>query len=249
LTSLAAGLVNKGVDVIFTVFTAGALAARRATTTTPIVGLFNDPIGSGLAASLARPGGNVTGVMSFSLDLVAKQLETMKKILPRMTHILILGIANDPTYARALAAAKAASDKLDLSMETLGLHSANIESGLLQSAPKQAQALIALGHPQFSAPLSGKQIADFARRHGIPWATTVEELIEAGALFSYGATIAHFYALAARQIARILRGASPADIPIELPTEFKLVINLRAAKALNIVVPNSVLAVADRVIE
>jgi putative ABC transport system substrate-binding protein len=249
LASLAAGLVNNRVDVIFTVFTAGALAAKRATATTPIVTFSNNPIESGLAASLARPGGNVTGVMSFSLDIVAKQLETLKKILPRITQVLILGIANDPTYAQALAAAKAAGDKLGLSIEALGLHSASIERDLLQSAPSHVQALIVLGYSQLHAPSPAKQIAHFARRHGIPWAATVEELVGAGALFSYGTTIAHFFILAARQIARILKGANPAELPIELPTEFKLVINMSAAKELNIVVPNSVLAVADRVIE
>jgi putative ABC transport system substrate-binding protein len=247
LASLAAGLVSNGVDVILAAFTAGALAAKRATTTTPIVALANDPLGSGIAASLARPGGNVTGVMSFSGDIVAKQLEVLKKIFPRITQVLILGIADDSIYAQAMVAAKAASEKLGISIQSLGLHTATVERDLLQGTPSQAQAIVALGHAAFS--YRGKQIADFARRHGLPWSAPFEELVEAGALYSYGATVTHLFTLCARQTARILKGANPAELPIELPTEFKLVINLKAAKALNIVVPNSVLAVADWVIE
>jgi ABC-type uncharacterized transport system substrate-binding protein len=249
LPELAADLVRIKVDVIVAGGSLTPHAAKQATTTIPIVmANHGDPVGSGLVASLARPGGNITGLSLLSAELVGKQLELLKASVPRMVRVIILWNPTSQTHPRLLNEADAAARVLGLRVQRVPASGLNdYERAFSATAQARANAALVLGDPIFWYHRSW--IAELATNSGLPTMFGQREHVEAGGLMSYGADLRDNYRRAAAYVDRILKGAKPADLPIEQPTKFELVINLRTAKALKLTIPPSLLLRADQVIE
>ena len=248
--ALAGQLARLGLDVIFAPSTPAAQAARSATKSTPIVfALAPDPVGSGLVASLRRPGGNITGTTSMGVDhLGAKQLELLRTALPRLTRVAVLLNPQLPYSAGLVRGLEAAAQTLSVQ-----LHLAKWDDpgGLVRAfetaATQRAEALLLLPNPLTIPYLT--RIHDLAARHRLPTIGITRDFAESGGFMSYGADFVDQYRRAAVYVDRILRGAKAGDLPVEQPTRFELVINLKTAKALGLTVPPSVLLRADRVID
>jgi putative ABC transport system substrate-binding protein len=231
LPELAAELVRLNVDVIVGIGTLAPLAAKRATTTIPIVmTAAGDPLGSGLVASLARPGGNVTGMSLMAPDLGGKRLE-IKEILPRLTRVAVLWNAANPYPALVFKETQAAGRLLGIEVQSLEVRSPRDFNGTFEALRLQRpDALITVEDPlTFNY---RKLIADFAAGQLLPTLHGFREDVAAGALMSYGANLADLFRRAAGYVDKILKGAKPADLPVQQPTKFELVINLKTAKAL-----------------
>jgi putative tryptophan/tyrosine transport system substrate-binding protein len=247
LPDLAAELVRLKVDVI--VATAqGALAAKKASATTPIVfGNASDPVGSGLVSSLARPGGNITGLSVMSADLDGKRLELLKEAFPKVARVAFLWEPGDSRGNRALtdmeAAAKALRLKL-ISLEVRGLD--DFDSAFARAKRDGAQALITTTGPLVSTQL--RQVLDFAAKNRLPAMYTNNEYVDAGGLMSYAPNQADLFRRAADFVDRILKGTKPADIPVEQPKKFEFIVNLKTARQIGLTIPPNVLARADKVI-
>jgi putative tryptophan/tyrosine transport system substrate-binding protein len=249
LPELAAELVRLNVDVIVAVGTLGPLAAKRATSTIPIVmTAAGDPLGSGLVASLARPGGNVTGMSLMAPDLGGKRLELLKELLPRLSRVAVLWNAANPYPALVFKETQTAGRTLGIEVQSLEVRGPDdLDSAFAAARRQHPHALIAVEDP-----LTGtyrKRIADFAVTEQLPSLHGLREDVKAGALISYGASLADLLRRAAGYVDKILKGARPADLPVQQPTTFELVINLGTARALGIDVPPTLLARADEVIE
>jgi putative ABC transport system substrate-binding protein len=249
LPDLAAELARLKVDVIVAAGTLAPLAAKRATTTIPIVMTSaGDPLGSGLVASLARPGGNVTGLSLMVPDLAGKRLEMLKDLLPRMTRVAVLWDAANPYPAQVFKETQAAARILGLEVQSLEVRGPDDFDGVFAALrTKNPDALVTVEDPLTVA--HRKQIADFAAENRLPAIHGLREFVEAGGLIAYGASISDLYRRAAAYVDKILRGTSPADLPVEQPTKFELVINMKTAETLGLPVPPSILARADEVIE
>jgi putative tryptophan/tyrosine transport system substrate-binding protein len=247
--SSAAELVGLNVDVIVARGTLGPLAAKRATATIPIVMVSSgDPLASGLVASLARPGGNVTGMSLMAPDLGGKRLEILKDMLPALSRVAILWNAANPYPAVVFRETESAARKLGVEVHsaevrTLGDFGAALEV-VVQQHPG---ALITVEDPLTMN--YRNQIAEFAAKTRMPAIYGLREYVDAGGLMSYGANYPDQARRAAVYVDKILKGASPADLPVEQPTKFELVINLKTAKALGLDVPPALIALADEVIE
>ena len=242
-------LVRINVDVIVGRGTLGPLAAKRATSTIPIVmAASGDPLGSGLVASLARPGGNVTGMSLMVPDLGGKRLELLKELLPQLARVAVLWDAANPFPAIVFKETQAAAQALAIQVQSLEVRTADDFDGVFEVARKQRpDALITVEDPlTFNYQ---KRIADFALVNQLPSLHGVREFVVAGGLLSYGANVADLYRRAASYVDKILKGAKPADLPVQQPTKFELVINLQTAKTLGLTVPPMLLARADEVIE
>jgi putative ABC transport system substrate-binding protein len=249
LPELAAELVRLNVDVIVGFGTPAPLAAKRTTTTIPIVmTAAGDPLGSGLVASLARPGGNVTGMSLMVPDLGGKRLELLKELLPRLARVAVLWNAANPYPARVFKEVQAAGRTLGIEVQSLEVRDPDDFDGAFQTVQRQhPDALMTVEDPlTFNY---RKRIADFALGQLLPTLHGFKEDVAAGALMSYGANLADLFRRAAGYVDLILKGAKPADLPVQQPTEFELVINLKTAKALGITIPPSLLARANEVIE
>jgi putative tryptophan/tyrosine transport system substrate-binding protein len=249
LPEVAAELVRINVDVIVGRGTLAPLAAKRATSTIPIVmAASGDPLGSGLVASLARPGGNVTGMSLMAPDLGGKRLELLKELLPRLARVAVLWDAANPFPAIVFKETQAAGQALAIEVQSLEVRAADDFDGVFEVARKQRpDALITVDDPlTFNYQ---KRIADFALVNQLPSLHGVREFVVAGGLLSYGANVADLYRRAASYVDKILKGAKPADLPVQQPTKFELVINLQTAKTLGLTVPPMLLARADEVIE
>jgi ABC-type uncharacterized transport system substrate-binding protein len=249
LPEFAAELVRVNVDVIVAIGTLGPLAAKRATSTIPIVMTgAGDPLGSGLVASLARPGGNVTGMSLMAPDLGGKRLELLKELLPRLARVAVLWNAANPYPAIVFKETQAAGLTLRIEVQSLEVRSPDDFDSAFETARRQRpDALISVEDPlTFS---HRKRIADFAVADRLPSLHGLREDVAAGGLISYGASLPDLYRRAAGYVDKILRGAKPADLPVQQPTKFELVINLKTAKALGLDIPPTVLARADEVIE
>ena len=249
LPELAAELVRLNVDVIVGIGTLAPLAAKRATTTIPIVmTAAGDPLGSGLVASLARPGGNVTGMSLMAPDLGGKRLELLKELLPRLARVAVLWNAANPYAAIVFKETQAAGRTLGIEVQSLEVRSPNDFDGAFEAARKQRpNALITVEDPlTFNYQ---KRIADFAVANQLPSLHGLREFVVAGGLMSYGANAADLFRRAASYVDKILKGAKPADLPVQQPTTFELVINAKTAKALGLEIPPTLLARADEVIE
>jgi putative ABC transport system substrate-binding protein len=249
LPEAAADLVRINVDVIVGRGTLGPLAAKRATSTIPIVmAASGDPLGSGLVASLARPGGNVTGMSLMVPDLGGKRLELLKELLPRLARVAVLWDAANPFPAIVFKETQAAGHALAIEVQSLEVRAVDDFDGVFELAKKQRpDALITVEDPlTFNYQ---KRIADFALANQLPSLHGVREFVVAGGLLSYGANVADLYRRAASYVDKILKGAKPADLPVQQPTKFELVINLQTAKTLGLTVPPMLLARADEVIE
>jgi putative tryptophan/tyrosine transport system substrate-binding protein len=252
LPARAAELVARKVDVIFAPGTQHALAAQQATKTIPIVFAdIADPVARGLVTSLARPGGNITGLANLQTDLVGKWLELLKQAVPGLSHVAFLW---EPGYLpesaqrdlkeRAEAAAKAAGVRLRfVDVRT----SEDIDRAFSDMIRSRVDAVIVWGGVMFI--YERRRIADLAAKNRLPGTYTMSEFVDAGGLMSYAPNIADNFRRAADYVDKILKGAKPADLPVEQPTKFELVINLKTANALGLAIPPSVLHRADRVIE
>jgi len=249
LPSLAAELVRLNVDVIVTATTAAILAARGATTTIPIVmALSADPVGQGLVDSLARPGGNLTGMSQFDTELTGKRLELLKEAVSGVSHVGAVWSANDSGMELAFAQLAHAAEQLDLRLRNMGvLDPVEFPAVFEAAASAQIEALIVLAQP-FTQRYRA-QIVEFAAGNRLPAMYTQRAFVDGGGLMSFGPSIAALYRRAASHVDRILKGAKAGDLPIEQPTEFELVINLKTAKALGIEIPPAIIARADEVIE
>jgi putative tryptophan/tyrosine transport system substrate-binding protein len=249
LPELAAELVRIDVDVIVGRGTLGPLAAKRATSTIPIVmAASGDPLGSGLVASLARPGGNVTGMSLMVSDLGGKRLELLKELLPRLARVAVLWNAANPYPAIVFKETQAAAQTLAIEVQSLEVRAADDFDGVFEVVRKQRpDALITVEDPlTFNYQ---KRIAVFALANQMPSLHGVREFAVAGGLMSYGANVADVYRRAASYVDKILKGANPADLPVQQPTKFELVINLQTAEKLGLRVSPLLLARADEVIE
>jgi putative ABC transport system substrate-binding protein len=249
LPGLAAELVHLNVDVIVAAGTLGPLAAKRATSTIPIVmTAAGDPLGSGLVTSLARPGGNVTGMSLMVPDLGGKRLELLKELLPRLSRVAVLWDAANPYPAIVFKETQAAGQRLGIEVRSLEVRGPNDFGGAFEAASKQRpDALITVEDP-LTFNYQGR-IADFAVIEQLPSLFGTREDVAAGGLISYGANIADLFRQSAGYVDKILRGAKPADLPVQQPTKFELVVNLKTAKALGLDIPPTLLARANEVIE
>jgi len=250
LPALAAELVQLQVDVIVAPGTEAILAAQHATRTIPIVMTgANDPVGQGLVASLAHPGGNTTGLSNLGVELPGKRLELLKEAVPQSTRIAVLGNPADPAYAPAMHTATVAAQALGLHLHVVELHRAEELDTAFAAMPRAGvDALLVLGEPQLTDRLRGR-IVDLAVQSRLPAMYDWRMYVDAGGLMSYGASLLDKYQRAAEYVDKILKGAKPADLPVEQPTKFELVINLKTAKALGITMPPSLLLLADEVIQ
>jgi putative tryptophan/tyrosine transport system substrate-binding protein len=250
LPDLAAELVRLNVDIIVAQATPGAAAAKNATQTIPIVMVpVGDPVGLGLVASLARPGGNITGV-SYSaggLEIIGKQLELLKETLPKIRRVAILLNPTNPTRPVAMRDVNAAAGALALQLKFLEAGDPNEFDGAFAAMAKER--IEALGVMATMFVLHRKRLADLAAKSRLPAAYGWREHVEAGGLMSYGPSLSDLFRRGATFVDRILKGASPGDLPVEQPTKFDLVINLKTAKALGLTIPPSLLLRADQVIE
>jgi putative ABC transport system substrate-binding protein len=247
LPELAAELVRLKVDVIVAGGVAGVRAAKQATSSIPIVmEAATDPLGAGLIASLARPGGNITGSATLFSELGAKRLELFKEAFPKATRVAVL---YDPTTSRSvLTEIQGAADRLKVRLRVLEVQAPEDLDGAVADAEKwHANVLCVLGSPFFG--FQRVRIAHLATAHGLATIVPRREYVEAGALMAYGPDFGDLYRRAATFVHKILKGAKPADLPIEQPTKFELVINLKTAKALGLTIPPSLLQRADQVIE
>jgi putative ABC transport system substrate-binding protein len=247
---LIADLLRANVDVIVVGSVAGARAAKNAATTTPVVFVaVTDPIGSGVVSSLARPGGNITGTsLVIGEELAGKWVELVKDALPRASSVAALGHTDHPMYRIYVKAIGAAARTLGLKLQVFDVRDvAGLDNALSVMAKAPPAALIVTASPLFS--VHRKRIADFALSRRIPTIGFVRELVVDGILLSYGPSITDSYRRGAAYVDRILKGAKPADLPVEQPTKFELAINFRTARTLGLTIPSSLLLRADHVIE
>ena len=250
LPELAAELVRLKVDVIVSLGTQGVTAARDATTTIPIVMIgVRDPVGTGLIASLARPGGNITGVSgSAGLEIVAKQLELLKETVPTIRRVAILSNPANAYHQLAIKELDVAALSLGMQLQFLEARGPNEFDGAFAAmARERAEALLVLADVIFNSHQT--RLADLAARSRLPAAYGVSESVEAGGLMSYGPSFLDLHRRAATYVDAILKGAKPAELPVERPTRFELVINMKTAKALGLTIPQAVLRRADHLIE
>jgi putative tryptophan/tyrosine transport system substrate-binding protein len=249
LPELAAELVRLNVSVIVAFGTLAPLAAKRATSTIPIVMAdAGDPVGSDLVASLARPGGNVTGMSLMAPDLGGKRLELLKELLPQLARVAVLWNAANPYSALVFKETQAAGRTLGIEVQSLEMRGPGDFDGAFAAARRQhPAALIAVEDPLTIAYL--KRIADFAVAEQLPSLFGLRGYVEVGGLISYGANLDDLHRRAAAYVDKILEGATPANLPVQQPTKFEMVINLKTAKALGLTVPDKLLARADEVIE
>jgi len=250
LPGLALELVQLTPDVIVASVTQASLAAKRATTTIPIVMVgVGDPLGSGLVASLARPSGNITGPSSMLAEASAKQLALLKETVPKALLVAVLWNPANPVWqAAALKQTEAAAQAMDLRLRLLEARDpGEIEAAFAAMARERVGALFVPADIIFVR--HTKLMADLAAQHRLPAMFGFREHVEAGGLMSYAASFPVMFRRAATFVDKILKGAKPGDLPVEQPTKFELVINLKTAKALGITVPQSVLQLADEVIQ
>lgn len=250
LPQLAAELVRLNVDIIAAGPTPHALAARNATVSVPIVMLgAADPVELGLVASLARPGGNVTGVSwSVDLDIIGKGLELLKATMPRLRLVGVLWNPANPAHSRAMTLINAAAGSLGLQLQFAEARTPNDFDGAFATISRQrVEAILVVAEALFV--VHSAQLTDLERKYRLPSMHGLRQNVEAGGLMSYGPNTAATWRRAASFVDKILKGAKPADLPVEQPSTFELVINLKTAKALGLTIPPSLLLRADQVIE
>jgi len=249
LKDFAAEFVRLKVDVIVTAAPSSTRAAKEATSTIPIVMAFdNDPVANGLVASLARPGGNITGLSTLAPEISGKQLELLKEIVPRLSHVAVLGTATLPGYTTVKKEMELAAAAFKVQLQVLDVRGPkDIEIAFREARKGRAGAVLVLASPILESHRT--QIADLAAKNRLPAIYWAAEWVEAGGLMTYGASLTDLYRRAATYVDKILKGAKPADLPVEQPTKFEFVINLKAAKQIGLTIPPNVLARADRVIK
>ncbi len=249
LPDLVAELVQLKVDVIVTAGGTATLAAKKAGVTMPIVfGNVGDPVGTGIVSSLARPGGNITGLSMMAPDLDGKRLELLKEAFPKIARVAFLWVPVDSRGNLALTEMEAAAKALGLKLQSLEVRVLEDFDGAFARAKRDgAQALITF--PSALVNTAQRQLLDFAAKNRLPAMYPYSEFVEAGGLMSYAPNIADLFRRAATFVDKILKGAKPADLAVEQPTKFEFVINLKAAKQIGLTIPPKVLAQADKVIK
>ena len=249
LPGLAADLVRQGVDVIVTAGTPAGFAAKKATSTIPIVlGANSDPVGVGLVASLARPGGNATGNSLMAPDLSAKRLDILHTLAPGISRIAILWDSSNPGMAERVRETKIAADQSHVLLHTVGPRNLNeLDTAFADLLNARPDALLVTAETFTRQHLV--RILDFANSNKIPAMFEGSSYVVAGGLMSYGPDYQDVFQKTAIFVDKILKGANPADLPIEQPTKFELVINLKTAKSLGLEIPPKLIALADRVID
>jgi len=249
MPALVAELVDLKVDVIvITAGDPGALVAKQATATIPIVTLSIDPVGVGLVPSLAKPGGNITGVSILAAEVAAKRLQILRETVPRMTRVAVLWNSADPGKDMELRQTEGAARVLGVTLQPVEVRGPDDFD--------KAFATIVRGRPDamvtFSEPLTlvhRQRIVDFAAKNRLPMISEIREFADAGGLMTYGPSLAQLVHLLAKYVDRILKGTKPGDLPIEQPTQFELVINMKTAKALGLTISPTLLLRADQLIE
>jgi putative ABC transport system substrate-binding protein len=249
LADLVTELVHLKVDVIVTHGVRATRAAQKATTTIPIVGaVMPDPVESGLVASLARPGGNTTGLSDQVAELAEKEIQILREALPRARRVAILWHEGNPGAKLTFEQTRRATQKIGLASEIVGVTAPDqLETAIARAARDRPDALIVI-HDVLTVS-HRVRIAELALKHGLPTICGSSPFADAGGLLAYGPSLPRLFRRSAVFVDRILRGARPADIPLEQPTTFELRVNLKTAKALGLTIPPSLLARADQVIE
>jgi putative ABC transport system substrate-binding protein len=250
LPDLAAELVRQNVEIIVATSTPAAVAAKRATTTIPVVMVnIGDPVGLGLIASLPRPGGNVTGIsFSVGLEIIGKQLELLKETVPAVRRVAILSNPANPATAVAISNVKAAAQSLGLELKLLEVGAPDeLDGAFAAMAREKVGAVLVVSDTMFGAQRA--RLADLAAKTRLPSMHGTRSNVEAGGLMYYGPNFPDQWRRGASFVDKILKGTNPADLPVEQPTKFELVVNLKTAKALGITIPQKVLARADEVIQ
>jgi putative ABC transport system substrate-binding protein len=236
------------VDVIVTAGTPAALAVKRATATVPLVMVaVGDPVSTGLVTSLARPGGNVTGLVSIAPDLEGKRLELLREIVPKLSHVILLVNPANAFHVVSEKQVRAAARQLDLKVQFIGVREeSEFDHAFDLITRERPGALIMLADRLFLHHRA--RIVEFAARHRLPAVYAYRELVEAGGLMSFGPSYPEMHRRAAYFVDKILKGVKPADLPVEQPSKFELVINLKTAKTLGLTIPSSVRVRADQLI-
>ncbi len=247
--ALAVECLRLKADIIVVTTTPAAQAAKNATRTIPIVmGPLGDPVGTGLVASLARPGGNVTGLTLMASGLAAKRLELLKEIVPRMSRVLVLSYLVDPIAAPQVKELESAAHSLGVKLLVRDIRTADdLPAAFDAGARERAEGLLTTAESIFV--VQRKRVVQLAAQHRLPGMYPYREMVEVGGLMSYGPNIADLYRRAATYVDKVLKGTKPADLPVEQPTKFEFVINSRTAKALGRTIPPVLLLRADQVIE
>ena len=249
LPELAAELVRLKVDVIVAAATLAAEAVKRATSTIPIVITgVGDPVGSGLISSLARPGGNITGLAVMSSELAGKRLQILHELLPRATRVAVLAHRRVSTTPLLTDEMRAAAQQAGVQLVVQEVNeAADLPAAFAAMQRERAQALVVQLSPLTTD--HRQRVAELAAQHRLPAMYYNRDFVDAGGLVSYGPNLVEIYHRAAFYVDKILKGAKPSDLPVEQPTRFELVINLKTAKALGITIPQSILFRADHVIQ
>jgi len=249
IPGLAAELVRLKVDIIVTLGATDTRAAKEATSTIPIVMAQDpDPVGNGFVASLARPGGNITGLSSLAADLSGKRLELLKEILPKLSRAAVLGTSTNTGNAQQLKEMKLAAAAFGVQLQSLDiLGPKDIETAFRAAVKGRVDAVLILRSPVFNSHRA--QAVDLAAKNRLPATYPQSEFVEAGGLMSYGVSQNDLTRRAATYVDKILKGAKPADLPVEQPKKFEFIINLKAAKQIGLTIPPNVLVRADKVIK
>ena len=249
LPGFAAELVRLKVDIIVTVAASAALAAKKTTAEVPIVfTVVPDPVASGFVRTLARPGGNMTGLTAIQTDLAGKRLELVKEAVPSLASVVILANPANLAYAQFVQETRVAARRLGLEVRAVEVrHSSDLEAAFRMIPHEGAPVVVLQPDPLLFTHRS--RIVELAAKRRLAVLGWQSELTKSGAMMSYGANTPDIYRRAAMYVDRILKGAKPADLPVEQPTKFELVINLKTAKALGLTIPPALLARADQIIE
>ena len=249
VTSMISELVQLKVDLIVSGGAGPTRAAKQVTSTIPIVFAQDlDPIGNGFVASLARPGGNITGLSTLQVDLAGKRLELLKEVVPKLSRVAVIGSSASADNARELKETEAAAAMLGLKIRSFDMRTPKDIDSIFQAAVEPRPDGLSILTNSFERP-HRKQLVDLASKFRLPATYFGPTLVEDGGLMSYGVNDADLYRRAAVFVDRILKGAKPSELPVEQPTKFDLVINLKAAKQIGLTIPQNVLTRADKVIK
>src|SRR5215813_11859586 len=249
LSEFAAELVRLKVDIIVTGGPTVTRFAKAATSTIPIVMAYDiDPVGNGFVASRAHPGGNITGLSSLGPELSGKQLELLKEIVPKLSRVAVLENSTQPGNTQSLRETEAAAREFKVQLQLLDvLEPKDIETAFQAAAKARTDAILVLGNPFLGA--HRKQISELAVKNRLPAIYPQSEFVEVGGLMAYAASRTDLFRRTAAYVDKILKGAKPADLPVEQPTKFELVINLKTAKQIGVTIPQSLLYRADKIIK
>jgi putative tryptophan/tyrosine transport system substrate-binding protein len=248
LPALAAELVRLKLDLIVTGSPQATRSAKQATSTIPIVMAFDDPVGSGFVASLARPGGNITGLSTLFPEMSGKQLELLKEIVPKLSRVAVLGNASQPGNPQALREINLTADAFGVQVQYLEVRGPkDIETAFREASKERADAVLVLSTTVLY--FNRRQVSDLAVKSRLPTIYGRPEYVDDGGLVYYGPSYTDLYRRVAVYVDKILKGAKPADLPVEQPTKFELIINLKTAKQIGLTIPQSVLYRADKLIK